>query len=103
MLHVQVFVADQSQNSTWGSNNNVRAVGLQDLLILLNGHATEEHSDLHIISVLAESLILFADLESQFTSMTQHDHRDLKQRKLHNNIKSSLSEECLHSTFEACW
>jgi hypothetical protein len=45
----------------------VRAILLQDIFILLDGHSSKEHSYLDVVHVLAESLILFADLEGQLS------------------------------------
>ena len=105
MFHVEALVADQSQNSSRGSNYNVRAVCFQDLLVLLDGHATKENGNLHIVSVLAESLVFFADLESQFTSMAEDDDRNLKHKERfcidiiikHNRMPFQNSETVTHN------
>jgi hypothetical protein len=43
----------------------VRAIVLQDLLILLDADATKEDRDFDIVEVLAEMLVLLVDLEGQ--------------------------------------
>ncbi len=70
--------AGQGQDTSRGSHDDVGAILLQDFFVLLDGHASEEHSDLDIVDVLAEALILLTDLESQLTSVSQDQNRDLK-------------------------
>ncbi len=48
------------------------------LLVLLNGHASEEDGHLDAVHVLGEALVLLADLEGQFARVAQHDHRHLE-------------------------
>ena len=67
----------QSKQTAWSANNNVGAVLLQNLLILLDRHASKEDSNLHIVGVFAEPLVLLADLEGQLTCVGHHKHRDL--------------------------
>ena len=45
---------------------------LQHLLVLSDGHASEEDADLDILEELAEPLILLADLESKLSGVA-HD------------------------------
>ena len=81
MLHVQALVACQSQDSARGSNHNMGAVGFQDLFIFLDWHTTKEHSNFHSVHVFAEALILFADLESQFSGVAQNNDGDLRYKQ----------------------
>ena len=46
ILQRQLLALDQSQNTSWSSNNDVRTIVLQNLFILGDGHATKEHSNL---------------------------------------------------------
>jgi hypothetical protein len=72
MLQVELLVADEGENAAGCADNDMRCHRLQRLLVLLNRHAAEEHSDLNARHVLAEALIFLADLESELASMT-HD------------------------------
>ena len=78
VLEVECLVVGQSLDASWCPHHDVWAVLLEHLLISLDGQTTEEHSHLHIVGVLAEALILFADLEGQLTSVAQNQHWDLQ-------------------------
>ena len=65
VLGVEGLVLHQSQDATRGPDHDVRAVVLQGLLVLLDADTTKEHGDLDVVKVLAESLVLFVDLEGQ--------------------------------------
>ena len=71
MLCVECLVLDQSQDAAGSSNNNVRAVVLQNLLVLLNADATKEDRNFDVVKVLAESLVLFVDLKCQLSGMCE--------------------------------
>ena len=66
---VERLILDQSQDATGGTDHDVGAVVLEHLLILLYTDATEKDGDLDVVEVLAESLVLLVDLESQLSEM----------------------------------
>lgn len=72
ILQDEGLVPDEGQDAAWCSNNDVRAVLLQHILILLDGQATKEHCCFYCGHVLREALILFTDLEGQL-SCVAHD------------------------------
>lgn len=81
VLQAEVLLEDECADTPGGSHNNMRAVLFQDLLILLDGHATEEHRYLDGGHVLGETLILFADLEGQLSSVAHDKDRHLEHRE----------------------
>ena len=48
ILERELLTLDQSQNTARSAHDDVGTVVLQNLLILGNGHASKEHSDLQI-------------------------------------------------------
>ena len=46
VAQVQLLGSDEGQNTSGGSNHDVRAVRLQSLLVLLDIESTKEHSNL---------------------------------------------------------
>ena len=46
VFQIQLLALDESQESTGSSDDDVRAVGLQDLLVLGDGETAEENADL---------------------------------------------------------
>lgn len=72
VLQAEGLVPGESEDAARCSNNDVRAVLLQHLLILLDGQATKEYCCLYRGHVLRESLVLFTDLEGQL-SCVAHD------------------------------
>ncbi len=46
VLQVELLAADEGQDAAGGADDNVGAVGLQDLLVLGDGQSTEEDTDL---------------------------------------------------------
>lgn len=81
VLQAEGLLEDECADTPGSSNNNMRAVLFQDLLILLDGHATKEHRHLDSGHVLGETLILFANLEGQLSSVAHNKDRDLEQNK----------------------
>lgn len=72
VLQVEFLVPDESENSSWGADNDVRCHCLQGLFVLLNRHAAKEHCDLNARHIFTEALVFLADLESEFSSVA-HD------------------------------
>lgn len=81
VLHVEGLVADEGQGTSWSSYDNVRAVLLQDVLVLLHGQAAKEHRHLYSGHVLGEALVLFADLEGQLSRVAHYKDRHLAYRE----------------------
>lgn len=93
VLQVQFLVADESKNAAWCADNNVRCQCFQALLVLLDWHSSEENWDLDCCHVLAESFVLLADLESEFTSVTHDQNVDLIVSRL-QLLKRGQDEDC---------
>lgn len=72
ILQAEGLAPDQSEDTAWRSDHNVRAVFLQDFFILLDGKTAEEHCGFYSGHILGETLVLFADLEGQL-SCVAHD------------------------------
>ncbi len=72
VLQSEGLVPDEGEDAAWCSDDDMRAVLLQDLLVLLDGQTTKEYRCLYCGHVLGEPLILFADLEGQL-SCVAHD------------------------------
>ena len=52
-LEVEGLGADQSEDAAGGADDNARAVLLQRLLVLVNGHAAEEDGHLQVLSKIS--------------------------------------------------
>lgn len=72
VLQAEGLVPGERENTARRANDNVRAVLLQHLLILLDGQTAKKHRCLDGGHVLGEALVLFTDLESQLSCMA-HD------------------------------
>ena len=77
VLQDQGLPADQGQRAARRPDHNVGAVLLQHLLVLLDGHAAEEHGRSHRGHVLGEALVLLADLEGQLPRVAHDQNGDL--------------------------
>lgn len=64
----------------------MRVILFQNVFVVFRRQTTEEDRHLSRIHVLAETLVLPADLKSQFTRVTQDDHRDLDKQRLNEII-----------------
>ncbi len=67
VFSVEGLVSYQRHDPPGCSHDDVRAVVLYDLLVLLDTDPTKEHRDLDIVKVFAESLVFFVDLEGQLS------------------------------------
>lgn len=81
VFEAEGLVADEGEDSAWCAHYNVRAALLQHVFVLLDWQASEEHRALHVGHVLGESLVLFADLEGQLTSVAHDQHRHLTAKR----------------------
>jgi hypothetical protein len=77
VLGDEVLVAHELQDAARRAHDDVRALGLQDALVLGHGHAAVEDLDLHVGQVAAEALKLVVDLECKLARVAQHDGADL--------------------------
>ena len=98
VFQVEGLLARESEDAAGCADDDVWTVCLEDRLVLLDGHAPEEHSDLDVVHVLAEALILLADLERQLSRVAQHKHRHLQvQDRPHQSTLSYDSTATEHS------
>lgn len=74
VAQTQLLVPHEGQHSAWGAHDNVRAVIFERVLVLLNVHASKEHSDLHRGHVLAEALVLLGDLVGELSGVAHDEH-----------------------------
>ena len=72
-LEVERLGADEAEDAARGADDDVRAVLLQGLLVLVDGHAAEEDGDLEVLHVLGEALVLLGDLEGQLARVAHGD------------------------------
>ena len=77
VFQVELSSSNQSQNPTWGTDNDMRGVLSQGFPVVLDWHTSEEDAHLNIVQVLAESLVFFWDLESKFPGVAENDGGDL--------------------------
>lgn len=77
MLEVEDLLTTQGQRPSRGPYYDMRAVGLDGLLIFLDAQASKKHTDLDGWHVLAEPFIFLSDLESELTSVAHDKYRDL--------------------------
>lgn len=90
----QSLVTDKSLQTTRSTDNDVRAglLVLERLHIGLDGSTTIEDTGLDVGHVLAEAVVLVADLVGQLTSVTHDNHRDLSVHGL-DLLKRSENED----------
>ncbi len=99
VLQIEGFVSDQGEDSARRADHDVRAALLQDLLVLLDGHAAEEHGHLHGGHVFGETLVLLTDLKGQLARVTHDQHRHLGHRKTESAPSStSVADKVLSTT-----
>lgn len=72
VFQTESLVSNQSEDASWRSDDDVGAVLLQGVLVLLYGHASEENRRFYCWHVLGETLVLFTNLEGQL-SRVAHD------------------------------
>mmetsp|Transcript_28086 Transcript_28086/g.68097 ORF Transcript_28086/g.68097 Transcript_28086/m.68097 type:complete len:241 (-) Transcript_28086:832-1554(-) len=72
-LRVQIFVAAQLQHTAGRSDDDVGRLGLEDALVLGDGHATIEHFRLNVRQVSAEPLKLVGDLIGELASVAKDE------------------------------
>ena len=80
----QVLVTNKSIETTGRADNDVRMcfLVLEHLGIFLNGSTTVEDTRLDVGHVLAEAVILVADLEGELTSVAHDQHGALASNRL---------------------
>merc|ERR1719318_2554734 len=92
VLERKFLASDESQNPARGSHHDMRAVRLQNLLVLGNGKTTEKHSNLHTGQELAEPLVLLTDLEGQLPGVAHHQNGHLAIHRL-NLLQSGQNKD----------
>lgn len=88
------LVTDQRIKTTRGSDDDVRAsiLALDRLDILLDGSTAVEDTGLDVGQVLAEAVVLVADLERKLTSVAHDEDRDLAGNRL-NLLQGGQDED----------
>ena len=82
VLQIERLLSGECQDATGRANDDVRTVGLENLLVFLDGHAAEEDGDLDAVHIFAEAFVLLADLERQLARVAQHQHGHLGGTKI---------------------
>lgn len=59
VFQVELASSNQSQNPTWGTDNDMWGVFSQGFPVVLDWHTSEEDSNFNVVQVLAESLVFF--------------------------------------------
>ena len=88
VLGVEGLVLDEGQDSSRSTDHNVWTVILQHVLVLLDTYTTKEDGDLDVVKVLAETLVLFVDLEGQLPRKTTKGVRIAKDPQ--QNFETSI-------------
>lgn len=83
-VETQILVANQGVETTGSTDDDMRMgiLVLKDLGIFLNGSATVEDAGLNVGHVLAEAVVLVADLESQLASVAHDQNGALASNRL---------------------
>ena len=77
VLQVECARTRQRKYAARRADHNVRAVLFDRLLVLFDAHTAKEHAHLGRGHVLAESLVLLADLKRQLSCVTHDKHGHL--------------------------
>ena len=74
VVKVESLVFGEMEDSAWRANDDVRAVGtLEELLLLLEGLTTEDALSLHIGQEFGKASKFSLDLESQLAGVSQNE------------------------------
>lgn len=98
VLHAEGLVPNEGQGAPRSSHDDVGAVLLQGVFVVLDGHPPKEDGDLHAGHVLGEALVLLADLEGQLSSVAHHQDRHLKGNKKNTQLHLKLHNFCFFTT-----
>lgn len=82
MLQIEGLLSCKCQDSSRGSHDDVRTVGFEYLLVLLDANSSKENCNLDVTHVLTEPFILFVNLEGQFSSVAHYQHANLTINRL---------------------
>ncbi len=74
LVQLEIARLDESQHASGSSNDNVRSVVLQHVLVGLDGQTSVDDFDLHVGHVLLETSKLVVDLIGQLARVA-HDNR----------------------------
>ena len=72
MLQVESASSGQCQDTSRSTDNNVRAILFDRLLVLLDANATKENSNLYSRHVFTKALVFLTDLKGQLSGVA-HD------------------------------
>lgn len=91
----QSLVADKSLETTRGTDNDVRTslLVLQNLHVVLDGRTAIKDTSLDVRHVLAEAVVLIANLVGQLTSVAHDHNRDLAIDRL-NLLERGENKDC---------
>lgn len=100
MFQIKGLLSRQCQYSSRCTDNDVWAVGLQYLLILLDVNSSKENCNLDITHVLTKPFILLMNLECQLSRVAHDQHTDLAINWL-KLLECSKDKHCCfaHTTF----
>mmetsp|Transcript_36516 Transcript_36516/g.72731 ORF Transcript_36516/g.72731 Transcript_36516/m.72731 type:complete len:361 (-) Transcript_36516:1523-2605(-) len=73
---LELLLAHQLQHASGCAHDDVGALGLEDALVLIDGHAAEEDFGLHVGQVAREALKLVADLVGELAGVAEDEGTD---------------------------
>lgn len=76
-VQFQVLVTGKTKDTTGSSDDNVRAIVLEDFLVLLDRNTSVKDGSLDGRQILAESLVLVGNLKGQFAGVANDQDADL--------------------------
>lgn len=82
MPQVEILVADEGKGASRSAHHDVRAVVLERLLVLGDGHPAKENGASDAIKILGEPLVLLVDLEGKLPGVTEDEDADLAFHRL---------------------
>lgn len=72
VLHRQVLALDETENTAWRPDNDLRLLFVELVDVCLDGHTSVEHGSLDVRHVFGETDVLVVDLVSELTGVA-HD------------------------------
>jgi hypothetical protein len=70
--NIEILLLDQLLDTARGTDDNVRHLSLEKVLVLLDGDTAEEDLDLDLGKILGETDVLLADLISELTGVAKN-------------------------------
>lgn len=96
----EILVPNKGLQTTWGTDDDMRMgiLVLKELSILGDRSSTVEHAGLDIRHVLAETVVLVANLEGQLASVAHNQHSALASHRLDLLEGGQDEDSCLTKT-----